>query len=327
MAYLNKTLAVCVAAVVVLASASITHAQQAGKVYRIGFLAPGSVELVKPWLAAFQQGLRELGYLDGKNTVIERRYAYGKTDLLPELAAELVRLKVDIIVTHGSVAVRIAKRATRTIPIVFAVAADPVGNGLVDSLARPGGNVTGLSDFHSNLVPKRLELLKEVVPAAVRVAVLWNLVNARQLKDLQAVAPVLGVTLLPLAFEKPDDLDRVFAALRKERPDALNVLGYPLVGIYRRQITAFALEHRLPTISTFERFVVAGGLMSYGANFSQMYRRAATFVDRIAKGATPADIPVEQPTRFDLVVNLKTAKALGITFPPSILLRADKVIE
>jgi putative ABC transport system substrate-binding protein len=308
-------------------------AQQAGKLYRIGFLTAASpVKAFQERMAAFRQGLRELGYVEGENIVIEERYGKGRFDRMPELAAELVALDVDVIVTHGGrwakLADRTAKKAGRTIPMVFAVDANPVGRGIVDSLARPGGNITGLSDSHTDLVPKRLEFLKKVVPSATRVAVLWDpRRGALQLKALQAVAPALGVTILPFKFANPEDIEPAFAALRRERPDALNVLGYPLIATYRKRIADFALRNRLPAISTAERAAVGGFLMSYGVNFLDMYRAAATFVDKILKGAKPADLPVEQPTRFYLTVNLKTAEALGISFPRSILLRADKVIE
>ena len=316
-----------------LAAAQPVTAQQTGKVYRIGFLTAGSpVKTFKARMAAFRQGLRELGYVEGKNNVIEERYGKGRFEKMPELAEELVRFKADVIVTHGGrwgkVVDRAAKKAGRTIPVVFAVDADPVGRGIVASLARPGGNITGLSDSHGDLVPKRLELLKEVVPSISRVAVLWDpRRGALQLQALQAVAPRLGVTLLPILFANPEDVEPAFATIRRERPDALNVFGYPLIATYRTRIADFALKNRLPAISTAERSAKVGFLMSYGVNFLDMYRRTATFVDKIFKGAKPADLPVELPTRFYLNINLKTAKALGITFPPSILLRADKVIE
>jgi len=311
-----------------------TEAQQAGKVYRIGFLTTGSPNRTfKLRMAAFRQGLIKLGYVEGKNVVIEERYAKGRREKLPKLAAELVRLNFDVIVTHGSsvgiVVDQAAKAVGRTIPIVFAVSADPIGDGAVASLARPGGNITGLSDSHSDLVPKRLELLKEVVPSASRVAVLWDPGTphtARQLKALKAVAPTLGVTLLPVRFAEPDVGD-AFAEIRREGPDALNVFGWSLIATYRRQIAEFALKNRLPAISTAERSARVGFLMSYGVNFQDMYRRAATFVDKILKGAKPAELPVEQPTRFYLTLNLKTAKVLGIKFPPEVLFRADKVIK
>ena len=322
--------AMFILASVLMASVLPAHAQQAAKVYRIGFLTSSNPSQFKFRVAAFRQGLRELGYVDGKNIVIEARYGNGRRENMPELAAELVRLEADVIVTHGGrwaqLADRIAKKAGKTIPMVFAVDADPVGRGYVASLARPGGNITGLSDSHSDLVAKRLELLKEVIPSLSRVAVFWG-VDHTQVESLQATAPALGVTVLPVKLLEPRDLNRAFTVLRKERPDALNALGYSTTGRFREQIAKFAVENRLPTIGTSERMAVAGFLMSYGVNFLDMYRHAATFVDKILKGAKPADLPVEQPTRFYLTVNLKTAKALGITFPPSILLRADKVIE
>ncbi len=309
-------------------------AQPADKVYRIGFLSAGSVEAFKPRMAAFRQGLRELGYSEGKNIVIEERYAAGRRKRLPDLAAELVGLDVDVMVTNGGTATRMADRATRrvdrAIPVVFALAPDPIGGGLVASLARPGGNVTGLSLSHDILVAKRLELLKEVVPGASRVAVLMNS-NLRghvlRLEQLRPAESRLGLTILPVEFKEPGALERAFAALKQERPDALMHFGLSEIATYQRQIAAFALENRLPSIFTIARSVELGGLMSYAASLLDLYRRAATYVDKILKGAKPADMPVELPTRFYLTVNLKTAKALVITFPPSILLRATEVIE
>ncbi len=305
-------------------------AQQAGKVYRIGYLSRASAQAYRKQLAAFQQGLRDLGYVEGKNILIEERYAVGRKERLPELAAELVRLKVDIFVVQGGQTARAARQKSKVIPIVFAIAADPVGMGVVASFARPGGNVTGLSDFHGDLVTKRLELLKEVVPSASRVAVLWSpdtRTHVLQLKDLQAAAPALGVALLPLEVRGPEDFDRAFSAIRKDHPDALNVLGGPLNTRHLRQIADFALKSRLPAIYTIVKFPNFGGLMSYGTNFDALYRRAAYYVDRILKGTKPADLPVEVPTKFDLVINLKTAKQIGVEIPPSVLFRADKVIK
>jgi len=310
------------------------EAQQAGKIHRIGFLTTGSqVKIFELRLAGFRQGLKKLGYVEGKNIVIEERYAKGRSDRLPKLAAELIQLKSQVIVVHSGwvalLADRAVKEAGKKIPVVFALSGDPIGEGAVASLARPGGNITGLSNFHSDLVPKRLELLKEVVPSASRIAVLWDpgaLHTARQLKALQAVAPALGVTLLPVRFSEPNVGD-AFAEIRREGPDALNVFGWPLIGTYRRQIAEFALKNRLPAISTSERSAMAGLLMTYGTNSVDLYRRAATYVDRILKGARPADLPVEQPTRFYLTINLKTAKQLGITIPPEVLYQATKVIK
>ncbi len=312
-----------------LAAPLPAEAQQRRKVPRIGYLSRDSAEGHKSLLAAFQQGLRELGYVEGQNITFEYRYAERKPKRLTELAAELVRLKVDIIISGaGSSGVRAARKATSTIPIVFTFSADPVGIGLVASLARPGGNITGLSDYHGDLVTKRLELLKEIVPSATRVAILFNpnqRSNQPMLKDLQGAAPAFGVTLLPLEAKGPDAIDRAFATISKERPGGfLQLLG---LGQWRRQIVPLVAKSRLPAIYTQDRWVVAGGLMSYGASWPDLFRRAATFVDKILKGANPAELPVEQPTKFEFVVNLKTAKAIGLTISPSILYRADKVIK
>ena len=307
------------------------EAQQPKKVPRIGFLgslsASSSSDLIRA--EAFRQGLRELGYVDGKNIVIEYRYADGKPERLPGLAAELVRLQVDILVARGAPAAHAAKSATSTIPIVMGNAADPVGTGLVASLARPGGNITGLSDFNSGVITKRLELLKEVVPTVSRVAVLLNPANPTnppQLKEVQAVAPALGVTLLSLEVKGADDIERAFTAMKKERTGALLVVG-GVAGNHGPRIAELAVKNRLPTIWSSSDAVETGGLMSYGTNFADLYRRAATYVDKILKGAKPADLPVEQPMKFELVINLKAAKQIGLTIPPNVLARADKVIR
>ena len=326
-----RKLAILVTAFAILVSAIPAEAQQSSKVHRIGYLSAGSAKAFKDWVDSFRQGLRELGYVEGKNIVIAERYAAGRRKRLPELAAELVRLGVDVIVAHcGALdADRAAKKAGRTIPIVFAVSADPIGAGYVASLARPGGNITGLSDAHSDLVPKRLQLLKQVVPSASRVAVLFDPTSptARQLKALQTAAPSLDMTILPFGVKVPGDFDRTIAAMRTERPGALVIIGTTIMASNLGRVAEFALKNRLPAIFTIVKFPKVGGLMSYGTNFNHIYRRAAHYVDKILRGAKPADLPVEQPTKFDFVLNLKTAKALGITFPPSILLRATKVIE
>lgn len=331
---MTRVIVCLVAALAILTSAHHAGAQHAEKIYRIGYLTSGSAEAVKFRMAAFQQGLRALGYVEGKNIVIEERYADGKRKRLAALAKELVRFKPDIFVTHGGPASRAAdragKNAGRIIPVVFAQKSDPVGTGLVDSLARPGGNMTGLSDSHGELVPKRLEILKEVLPSAKRVAVIWSphtRSGPRQMKVLQAAATSLGITLLPVMIRNPDDFNDAFAMIRREHPDAINVFGYQKGRNFTRRFLGFARKNRLPTFHTNPRHVAAGALMSYGVNRLDLYRRAATFVDKIFKGAKPATLPVEQPTRFYLTLNLKTARALGITFPPSILLRVDKVIE
>jgi putative ABC transport system substrate-binding protein len=314
----------------VLAAPVAARAQAARRLPRIGFLATPAAEVIRGRVAAFEQGLRELGYVAGKTIIIEYRYADGRFERLPDLAAELVRLKVDLLVAVGANAAHAAKNATSAIPIVIGNAADPVGTGLVTNLARPGGNITGLSDFNLGVVTKRVELLKEVVPKASRVAVLFNPANPTnplQLKEIQAVAPTLGVTLLPLEATEPNDLDRAFGVMRNERPEALIVFGDLMFGTHRRRIAELALKGRFPTIWAVGENVHVGGLMSYGTNFDDLYRRAAGYVDRILKGAKPGDLPVEQPTKFELVINLKTAKALGLTIPPSLLARADQVIE
>jgi len=301
------------------------EAQQAAKVPRIGYLFTGIAARDKSLLAVFQQGLQELGYLEGKNIIIEQRY--GKRRQRPALAAELVRLKVDIIVSGGGTALA-AKTATSTIPIVMTYSADPVRQGLVASLAHPGGNVTGLSDYHADLVSKRLELLKEVVPSASGVAVLFNpssSTSRRMLKDFQAAAPALGVTVLPLEVKGPEDIDHAFATIRKEHSEGL--IQSTGLGRHRRRIVDLAEKSRLPAIYTQGRWVVAGGLMSYGSSWPDLFRRAATYVDKILKGAKPGNLPVEQPTKFELVINLKTAKQIGVTIPPEVLFRADKVIK
>ena len=329
---MGKKITILAVSIAILAFSQPAYAQQAGKVYRIGYLTPGKENPSR--MAAFRKGLKALGYVEGKNFVIEERYAKGRRKRLSALAAELVTLKIDIFVTHGGsvprIAEKAAKEAGKMIPIVMAVHANPVGTGVVASLAQPGGVITGLTDSHGDLVGKRLELLKEVVPSTSRIAVLWNpvtTIHPPQWKQIQAEAPKLGLALLSLEVKNAEDFDRALAVMRMERPDGLVILGHPSISRYRKQTINFALKARLPTIFTGAGNTVAGGLMSYGVNFLDMYRRAATFVDKILKGAKPADLPVEQPTRFYLTLNLKTAKALGITFPRSILLRADKVIE
>ena len=319
----------CLLITLLLITGSV-HAQQPQKIPRLGYLSYGSVEIDKSLLAAFQQGLRELGYLEGKNIVIEQRYAAGQSDKLPELVAEFVRVKADVIVVTGDPAAHAAKKATTAIPIVIVTSPDPVGTGLIASLAHPGGNVTGLSDFHGGVVTKRLELLKDVAPLASRIAVLLNPANPSnpiQLKDIQAAASAFRVTLISLEVKGPDDIDPAFTTVVKERAGALLVLGDRLFATHQSQIIKFAVKNRLPTIYSQRLYVEAGGLMSYGANFTDQYRRAAIYVDKLIKGAKPADLPVEQPTKFELVINLKAAKQIGLTIPPTVLARADKVIK
>jgi putative ABC transport system substrate-binding protein len=299
---------------------------------RVGYLSPGSPS--EPFrqrrFEAFRQGLRELGYVEGQNIAIESRWAEGKYDRYPALAADLVRLKVDVIVAVGGRASQVAQQATRTIPIVMSVVIDPLGSGLVASLARPGGNVTGLTIMASDLVGKQLEVLKEVVPKVSRVALLWNPANpgsAPQLREAEAAARALGVRLQTLEARDPQEIDSAFAAMTRERAGALVVLADAILLNQRRQIAELAAERRLPAVYGPSEHAAAGGLMAYSANLLDLERRAATYVHKILKGAKPADLPIEQPTKFELVINLKTAKALGLTIPQSLLLRADQVIE
>jgi ABC-type uncharacterized transport system substrate-binding protein len=307
------------------------HAQQPKKVHRIGFLASG--DPVSQSTEAIRLALRELGYIEGQNIAIEYRYAEGKQDRFPELAAELVRLKVDIIVVvGGNRIIPAAKNATKTIPIVMTGGGlDPVEAGLVESLARPGGNVTGLTDLGTELGGKRLELLKEAVPKVARVAVLYDPANPSSVLSVKEVLPVaaraLGLTLEPWEVRDVTGFERLFAALSKERPDGLYVFGGQLLNNNQKRTAGFALKSRLPSIYNNRAAVDAGGLMYYGADVAENYRRVAYYVDKILKGAKPADLPVEQPTKFELVINLKTAKQIGLTIPQSLLYRADKVIK
>jgi putative tryptophan/tyrosine transport system substrate-binding protein len=313
-----------------LASVHLAWAQQPGKVPRIGILPPGPIsERVHLW-EAFRQGLRELGYVEGQNIILVFPSGEVKPERLPHLAAELVNLKVDVIVAAAVVAVQAAKEATKTIPIVMPVASDAVETGLVASLARPGGNITGLTLISSQLSGKRLELLKEVVPRLSRLAVLSNPTTAAvppQMRETEVAARALGVQLQPLEVRGPDDFERVFQAATKERAGALITLDDAFVFTQRTRIVKLAAKSGLPAIYGLREFVDAGGLMSYAANTSDMYRRAAAFVDKILKGAKPADLPVEQPTKFEFVINLKAAKQIGLTIPPNVLARADKVIK
>ena len=304
-----------------------SFAQQQSKVWRIGQLrTSGSIS----GLDAFRQRLGELGYVEGQNLLIEYRNAEGRAERLPALATELVRLKVDVIVTIGTQAALAAKQATTVIPIVLGSSGDAIGAGLVHSLARPGGNVTGMTGISPALSGKRLELLTEAFPKKSKVAVLWNPVNRLNVlehKETVAAARTLGLTLEWLEARTPEEIDAGFATATKVRADVLVVFPDPVLGTALEQIVGLAAKHRLPSIYVFRDYPVAGGLMSYGPSFPDMLRRAATYVDKILKGAAPADLPVEQPTRFELVINLKTAKALGLVIPQSVMLRADEVIE
>ncbi len=316
----------------ILAAPLAVEAQQSGKLFRIGVL--GNVPLTDPegarvW-GAFIQGLRELGYVEGRNITIEFRSSDGKYERLPELAAELVRLKVDVIVAPAGQNVVAAQRATRTIPIVMSGLTDPVESGLVASLARPGGNVTGLSGFSTEIVGKQLELLKEMAPKVSRVAILWNPANQSHpllLREAEAAARLLRVQLQTLEVRGPDDFETAFAAVTRERAGALLVAADGMFLLHRARIADLAAKTRLPAMYGLREYVDAGGLVVYGPSLRENFRRAATYVDKILKGAKPADLPVEQPTKFELVINLKTAKALGLTIPPSLLLRADELIK
>lgn len=305
------------------------HAQQAGKVPRIGYLGVTSASDRPALLDAFRQGLRELGWIEGQNIVIDYRFAEGRLDRLPDLAAELVRLKVDVVVSLGTQGVTAAKNATRTIPIVMIGV--PVGIGLIASLARPGGNITGVSGSAGlEIVTKQLELLKETVPNIRRVAILSNPANAYHqlaLKELSMAAQLSGVQLQLLEARGPNEFDGAFAAMAKEREEALLVLSDVIFNDHRARIVDLAAMNRLPAAYGIRESVEAGGLMSYGPSFLDFYRRSTAYVDKILKGAKPADLPVEQPTKFELVINLRTARTLGIEIPPTLISRADEVIE
>jgi ABC-type uncharacterized transport system substrate-binding protein len=305
------------------------RAQQPGKLPTIGLLGRTTRSAASEWTAAFVQRLRELGWTENRTVAIEYRWAEGRPERFVAIAAEFVRLKVDIIVTSGTPQVLAAKQATSVIPIVFATAGDPVGNGLVASLAHPGGNVTGLATLGADLAGKRLELLREVVPALRRLAIMGNVGNpftVLELGEVQAAAGTLGLEGHTLEIRRAQDIAPAFEAL-KGRADALYVCNDALLETNRIQINSLALSTRLPTMYGSRESVEAGGLMSYAANFPDLFRRAAEYVDKILHGAKPGDIPVEQPTKFDLIVNLTTAKALGLTVPPTLLARADEVIE
>jgi putative tryptophan/tyrosine transport system substrate-binding protein len=308
--------------------------QQPGMVHRIGYLSTGSANprLANPrLLEAFRQGLRELGWVEGQNILVEYRFAEGQSDRLPGLADELVRLKVDVIAASPTPAALAAKNATETIPIVGISFDNPVEHGLVASLARPGGNITGLSySVGPEIFGKDLELLRELIPEIRHVAVLSNSAgpnHALMISNVQTAARSLGVELLLLEARGPDEFDGAFAAIAKERVGALFVFGDPMFGVHRARLADLAAQNRLPTMYTNRPHVEAGGLLCYGPSFSDLWRRAASYVDKILKGAKPADLPVEQPTKFELVINLKTAKVLGLAIPPSLLARADEVIE
>ena len=321
----RAALVLALALAVLLVTPRAAGAQPA-KVARIGYLSPLSASADSTHIEAFRQGLRDLGYVEGRNAVIEARYADGKFARLPDLAAEIVRLKVDVIVAAPTPAVRAAQQATRTIPIVMAFSGDPVGEGFVAELARPGGNITGLSATVAEMAAKRVEFLKAIVPKMSRVAFLSNAATVRQaVSGTEAAGQKLGVQVSTVLVRNPSELDDAFSILKNARVGGL-IVDLTLQE-HSRQIVDLALKNRLPTVSGPREFVEVGGLLAYGPHFSDLFRRAATFVDKILKGAKPADLPVEQPTKFGLAINLRTAKALGLTIPQSLLVRADQVIE
>ena len=327
----NRKLAGILAVVVTTALSGVAaQAQQATKISRLGLLLTGTPSSSSGSLEAFRNSLRKLGYIEGKNILIQYRYAEGNPDRLPSLATELVGLNVDVIVTTGTPAAQAAKNATTRIPIVMALISDPVGAGLVASLARPGGNLTGLSSVSQDLSGKRLELLKEAIPKVSRVGVLYDPndpAKVAEFKEIEVAARPLGVQLQSLEVRSLDELESGFKAATKGKAGALLVLPTTILGTRTRQITELAAKNRLPTMFATSQYMDAGGLMSYGPDYADLWRRAATYVDKILRGAKPADLPVQQPTKFELVINLKTAKLIGLTIPPTVLARADRVIK
>lgn len=306
------------------------EAQQAGKVPRIGFLGNTTPVLEANLVGPFREGLRDLGYVDGQNIVIEYRWADGKYDRFPALIAELLAQKVDVVVTAGTPATLAVKKATTSVPLVMIAVGDPVGTGIVPSLSRPGGNITGLTSISPELDGKRLELLREIVPNVSHIAVLWNSSSPLQVvaeRETRAAAQVLRMRVLSLGVRSIQEIEDAFATIVRERPGALLVLADRLFLQHRGRIMDFATKHRLPGVHAYRELVEAGGLASFGPSYAGMHRRAAYYVDKILKGAKPADLPVEQPTKFELIINLKTAKALGLKIPQSVLIRADEVIQ
>ncbi len=313
-----------------LTAVATAEAQQAGKIYRIGFLGSSSASTYAGVIEGLRQGLRDLGWIEGQNITMEFRWAEDRLEQLADLATGLARSEADVIMTQGTPAAIAAKNASRRIPIVFVQVGDPVGSGVAVSLARPGANMTGLTIAAGELGSKRLELLKEAVPALSRVAVLWHPgfgSHAKELNELKIAARTLRIDLLPVEFRGPSDFEGGFTTIKKESAGAVLMMGHPMTFNHAKRLAGLATKAQLPAISLYREFVQAGGLLAYGASISHMYRHAATYVDKILKGAKPADLPIEQPTKLELIINLKTAKALGLTIPPSLLLRADQVIE
>jgi putative tryptophan/tyrosine transport system substrate-binding protein len=322
---------ICILAGGVLAAPRAAEAQQAGKVYRIGLLDFSTPDPARQaWWTAFRQQMRELGYVEGQNVSFEPRWAQGDLDRVPKLAADLVGLKVDVIVTGGQVAAIAAKRATSTIPIVMGSGSDPVAVGLVTSLRQPGANVTGLTSINSELAAKRLEILRDVAPRAARIAILWDEGDAGSrlnVDETEAAAKTAGLAIHRVAVGSAAGLEAAFATVVRGRAGALIIVSTARLFSYRKRIAELAVKHRLPTVAGLREYVEAGCLASYGTDYPDLFRRAAVYVDKILKGAKPGDLPVEQPTKFELVINLKTATALGLTIPQSLLLRTDQVIR
>lgn len=315
---------------ILLSCAELAEAQPSSRAYRVGFLSSLSPEVVSDRVDAFRQGMRELGYAEGKDLSIEWRYAHGKIERLPSLAAELVRVKVDVILTGGPAVNRFAKEATTTIPVVLSFDNDPVGNGFAASLARPGGNLTGFSTYYPEISGKQLEILKDIVPRLSRLAVIGNSSiagNAQALRETEKAANAFGVKLKSLDVQNDSEIEAAFLSAIKDRSDAVIVLGSQVVTSHAKQFAAMAVKSRLPAIYWSPEFVQAGGLLSYSVSINDLFRRSAIYVDKILKGAKPGDLPVEQPTKFELMINLKTAKQIGLMIPPNVLARADRVIR
>jgi putative ABC transport system substrate-binding protein len=326
----KKKILLFVCAVFTMASLQPAEAQQPKRIPRIGFMGNSTAALEANLLGPFREGLRDLGYVEGKNILIEYRWAEGKYERFPALIAELIAAKVDVIVTAGTPATQAYQKAKTSIPLVMVAVGDPVGTGIVASLNRPGGTITGLTSISPELEGKRIELLREVIPKLSHIAVMWNPKNAYHAienKEVEIVAAALKVKVLYLAVETGEQLDNVFAQIHKEKPQALLVLADRVFLHNRARIMDFSVQNRLPGIYAYLELVEAGGLMSYGPSYADMHRRAATYVDKILKGAKPADLPVERPAKFELVINLKAAKQIGVTIPPNVLARADKVIR
>jgi putative ABC transport system substrate-binding protein len=327
---MNGKIVIALLTAVLLTTVSLAQAQQGKKIPRIGFLGNSSPDLEENLIGPFRDGLRDLGYVEGKNILIEYRWAEGKYERFPVLIAELIAAKVDVIVTAGTPATQAYQKAKPSVPLVMIAVGDPVGTGIVASLNRPGGNITGLTSISPELEGKRIELLREVIPKLSHIAVMWNPKNAYHAienKEVESVAAALRLKVSYLGVETQEQLDDAFGQIRKERPQALLVLADRVFLHDRVRIMDFSVKNRLPGIYAYLELVEAGGLMSYGPSYADMHRRAATYVDKILKGATPADLPVERPAKFELVINLKAAKQIGVTIPPNVLARADKVIK